>query len=71
VPSQTRDFLRGSVISDTHFPHARIRTPRYDGAAVVAAADVSGSRARFRLLLHCCFLPPPASSDLGEHEDAE
>jgi hypothetical protein len=26
-----RDFLRGSRISDTHFPHARIRTPRYDG----------------------------------------
>ena len=27
-PSQMRDFLRGSRISDTHFPHARIRTPR-------------------------------------------
>ncbi|BAS77777.1 Os02g0230875, partial [Oryza sativa Japonica Group] len=31
VPSQMRDFFRGSLISDTHFPHARIRTPRYDG----------------------------------------
>jgi hypothetical protein len=31
VPSQMRDFLRGSRISDTHFPHARIRTPRYAG----------------------------------------
>jgi hypothetical protein len=64
-----RDFLRGSLISDTHFPHARIRTPRYDGAA---GADVSASRGRFRLLLllQCCFLPP-VSSALGEHEDAE
>ncbi|XP_024317198.1 uncharacterized protein LOC112271682 [Brachypodium distachyon] len=31
VPSQMRDFFRGSRISDTHFPHARIRTPRYVG----------------------------------------
>ncbi|CAL9175621.1 unnamed protein product [Musa hybrid cultivar] len=28
VPSQMRDFLRGSRISDTHFPQFRIRTPR-------------------------------------------
>uniref|UniRef100_A0A7C9DWE3 Uncharacterized protein n=1 Tax=Opuntia streptacantha TaxID=393608 RepID=A0A7C9DWE3_OPUST len=28
VPSQMRDFFRGSRISDTHFPHALIRTPR-------------------------------------------
>ncbi|CAH9101947.1 unnamed protein product [Cuscuta epithymum] len=31
VPSQMRDFFLGSRISDTHFPHARIRTPTYDG----------------------------------------
>ena len=29
VPSQMRDFLRGSRISDTHLPQLRIRTPRY------------------------------------------
>ncbi|KAJ0524050.1 hypothetical protein HanIR_Chr10g0500341 [Helianthus annuus] len=27
VPSQIRDFFLGSRISDTHLPHARIRTP--------------------------------------------
>jgi hypothetical protein len=37
VPSQMRDFLRGSLISDTHLPHARMRTPRYAGAAAAAA----------------------------------
>jgi hypothetical protein len=31
VPSQMRDFLRGSRISDTHLPQARMRTPRYVG----------------------------------------
>ena len=31
VPSHMRDFLRGSRISDTHFPQFRIRTPRYTG----------------------------------------
>lgn len=31
VPSQIRDFLRGSRISDTHLPQLRIRTPRYTG----------------------------------------
>ena len=31
VPSQMRDFLRGSRISDTHLPQLRIRTPRYTG----------------------------------------
>jgi hypothetical protein len=36
VPSQMRDFLRGSLISDTHLPHARMRTPRYAGAAAAA-----------------------------------
>ncbi|CAA6656170.1 unnamed protein product [Spirodela intermedia] len=28
VPSQIRDFFLGSRISDTHFPHLRMRTPR-------------------------------------------
>ncbi|PPD82210.1 hypothetical protein GOBAR_DD20833 [Gossypium barbadense] len=28
VPSQMRDFLRGSRISDTHLPQLLIRTPR-------------------------------------------
>ncbi|CAA6666028.1 unnamed protein product [Spirodela intermedia] len=28
VPSQIRDFLRGSRISETHFPQLRILTPR-------------------------------------------
>uniref|UniRef100_A0A0A9D1S9 Uncharacterized protein n=1 Tax=Arundo donax TaxID=35708 RepID=A0A0A9D1S9_ARUDO len=31
VPSQMRDFLRGSRISETHLPQARMRTPRYVG----------------------------------------
>jgi hypothetical protein len=31
VPSQMRDFLRGSLISDTHLPQLRMRTPRYVG----------------------------------------
>lgn len=31
VPSQIRDFLRGSRISDTHLPQFRILTPRYTG----------------------------------------
>jgi len=29
VPSQILFFFRGSRISDTHFPHVRIRTPLY------------------------------------------
>nr|CAD1824140.1 unnamed protein product [Ananas comosus var. bracteatus] len=37
VPSQMRVFFRGSRISDTHFPHARMRTPRYDGCRVLPA----------------------------------
>ncbi len=28
VPSQMRDFLRGSRISETHLPQFRMRTPR-------------------------------------------
>lgn len=31
VPSQIRLFFLGSRISETHFPHARIRTPLYTG----------------------------------------
>ena len=31
VPSQIRDFLRGSRISDTHLPQFRFRTPWYTG----------------------------------------
>ncbi|KAG6503706.1 hypothetical protein ZIOFF_036030 [Zingiber officinale] len=31
VPSQIRDFLRGSRISETHLPQFLIRTPRYAG----------------------------------------
>lgn len=31
VPSQMRDFLRGSRISETHFPQLRFRTPWYTG----------------------------------------
>ncbi|GER25568.1 hypothetical protein STAS_01160 [Striga asiatica] len=34
VPSQIRDFLRGSRISETHLPQLRIRTPRYTGCFV-------------------------------------
>nr|GMC96241.1 hypothetical protein BRARA_F02761 [Ipomoea batatas] len=30
VPSQIRDFFLGSLISDTHFPQARILTPTFD-----------------------------------------
>jgi hypothetical protein len=53
VPSQMRDFLRGSRISDTHFPHARIRTPRYDAAAC------RRPRARFSPPPHGgCDVPP-------------
>lgn len=36
VPSQIRDFFRGSRISDTHFPHARIRTPRNTGCLLLS-----------------------------------
>lgn len=37
VPSQILDFFLGSRISDTHFPHCRIRTPRYVGCSLLAA----------------------------------
>lgn len=43
VPSHMRDFLRGSRISDTHFPQLRIRTPLYTGCLLE-------SRFRFALL---------------------
>uniref|UniRef100_A0A8R7QPR0 Uncharacterized protein n=1 Tax=Triticum urartu TaxID=4572 RepID=A0A8R7QPR0_TRIUA len=57
VPSQMRDFLRGSRISDTHLPQLRMRTPRYVGCrpslrgrfflddAVVAVGDGGAARA--------------------------
>nr|KYP54164.1 hypothetical protein KK1_000338 [Cajanus cajan] len=35
VPSQMRDFLRGSRISDTHFPQLRFRTPWYTGCLLL------------------------------------
>jgi hypothetical protein len=60
VPSQMRDFLRGSRISDTHLPHARIRTPRYVGCFP--------SLFRFCFFVvaffpaHPSFSPPPSSS---------
>jgi hypothetical protein len=50
-----RDFLRGSLISDTHLPQVRMRTPRYVGC-------FSSLRGRF--------LPTattaPSSPELGE-----
>jgi hypothetical protein len=55
-----RDFLRGSRISDTHFPHARIRTPRYDGGCVVV------SRARARFSAAPAFFP---AGDQGGEDD--
>lgn len=36
VPSQMRDFLRGSRISDTHLPQLRIRTPRYTACLLLS-----------------------------------
>uniref|UniRef100_A0A7C9CP05 Uncharacterized protein n=1 Tax=Opuntia streptacantha TaxID=393608 RepID=A0A7C9CP05_OPUST len=36
VPSHIRDFFLGSRISDTHFPHALIRTPRYTGCLLLS-----------------------------------
>lgn len=38
VPSQILDFFLGSRISDTHFPQARIRTPRYSGCRLASGA---------------------------------
>jgi hypothetical protein len=62
-----RDFLRGSLISDTHFPHARIRTPRYAGTSLAPAPAPAGSRARFLLLLP----PPPPPREPLEDVDGE
>ncbi|URE27053.1 hypothetical protein MUK42_13318 [Musa troglodytarum] len=59
VPSQMRDFLRGSRISDTHFPHARIRTPRYTGCRLL-------SRSRFR-----CSVAVPHELLLDDDEPEE
>jgi hypothetical protein len=62
-----RDFFRGSRISDTHFPHARIRTPRYDGCF---SPPPSRSRARERF----SGPPPPrlapaSAGDSGGEDD--
>jgi hypothetical protein len=57
VPSQMRDFLRGSLISDTHLPHARMRTPRYAGAELELDLDPPPPSERGR------FLPPPAAEE--------
>jgi hypothetical protein len=35
VPSQIRFFFLGSRISDTHFPHVRIRTPLNTGCLLL------------------------------------
>ncbi|RYR20830.1 hypothetical protein Ahy_A03g014458 [Arachis hypogaea] len=35
VPSQMRFFLRGSLISETHLPHALILTPLYTGCLLL------------------------------------
>lgn len=65
VPSQMRDFFRGSRISDTHLPQFLIRTPRYTGClleslprfAFFASGSVPGST-----------VPAPPGED-GEEEE--
>lgn len=57
VPSQMRDFLRGSRISDTHLPQFLIRTPRYTGCLLRLEEDLDGPRA--------------AAGDLGEDEEED
>ncbi|CAA7402506.1 unnamed protein product [Spirodela intermedia] len=42
-PSQILDFFRGSLISDTHFPHRRFLTPRYTGCRVPAPVDAGAA----------------------------
>lgn len=54
VPSQIRLFFLGSRISDTHFPHARMRTPLYTGCLLSS------------LGLFFCFL---AASGVGPGSD--
>uniref|UniRef100_A0A8R7QTV6 Uncharacterized protein n=1 Tax=Triticum urartu TaxID=4572 RepID=A0A8R7QTV6_TRIUA len=58
VPSQMRDFLRGSRISDTHLPQLRRRTPRYDGCLPA----VRSSAAAAQLLLSSPRAAPSADS---------
>jgi len=41
VPSQIRFFFLGSLISDTHFPHVRIRTPLNTGCLLLLLLLVS------------------------------
>jgi hypothetical protein len=41
VPSQIRFFFLGSRISDTHFPHVRIRTPLNTGCLLLLLLLVS------------------------------
>lgn len=55
VPSQMRDFLRGSRISDTHLPQFRIRTPRYIGC----------------LLPSLCLFDTPASCVFRDEAEAQ
>jgi hypothetical protein len=50
-----RDFFLGSLISDTHFPHALILTPLYDTAAACSPPPPTSSR--FLFPATCCFLP--------------
>lgn len=47
VPSQIRLFFRGSRISETHFPHALIRTPRKTGCLLLLLFSL-GRLSRFR-----------------------
>lgn len=56
MPSQMRDFFRGSRISDTHFPQDLIRTPRYNGC-------LFGS---FDLMRFVLFLGAVLEFELGE-----
>lgn len=62
VPSQMRDFLRGSRISETHLPQFLIRTPRYTGC-LLRLEDLDGSRAVEAELA--------GRGDLGEGEEEE
>nr|GEZ59411.1 hypothetical protein [Tanacetum cinerariifolium] len=62
VPSQIRDFFLGSRISETHFPHARIRTPRFSLCYLLFFTTSAGIRARF------LFKMPPKRRE-GEESD--
>lgn len=53
VPSQMRDFFRGSRISETHLPQFLMRTPRYTGCLpesrrrLIFLSDSAGRSAEF------------------------